>query len=194
LGASAVTAYAVCIQMCEPLFGMTASGMSFFFPYLSGRLAVSNEYALRRDVLKAFLWNAGIVGAGAFGLFIFGQRLLFMWTGSTVARAAAPFLPWIILSSSLSGLSVTGTYAMQALGQFREAAVISLGTRTVLLAVMIYLFHRSGIHGLAVTRLLYGAAALLIYVPLLYRFANRRGWGLNDNSWLAGKPEGGVEP
>ena len=65
------------------------------------------------------------------------------------------------------GLSVTGTYAMQALGHFRTVAYISLAGKAAMLLVMIELMHRMGLQGLALSRLCYGSVALLVYLPLL---------------------------
>jgi O-antigen/teichoic acid export membrane protein len=67
------------------------------------------------------------------------------------------------------GLSVTGTYAMQALNLFRMVALISLGGRAVMLLLMVYLLHQNGLQGLATARACYGATALLVYLPLLFR-------------------------
>ncbi len=46
LGASTVTAYALCVQMAQPIYGIASSGLHFLFPYLAGRNAVSgaDEY------------------------------------------------------------------------------------------------------------------------------------------------------
>jgi O-antigen/teichoic acid export membrane protein len=71
------------------------------------------------------------------------------------------------MGSALMGLSVTGTYAMQALGLFRMVALITLGSRAAMLLMMIVLLRHMGLQGLAWSRLCYGAAALLVYLPLL---------------------------
>jgi O-antigen/teichoic acid export membrane protein len=166
LGASAVTPYALGIQVTEPLFGLTASSMSFFFPYLAGRISESSVQSLRRTVLRAFLCNFALVSCGAAVLLIFGQRFVQVWAGHTAARGIGPILPLLVMSSAFSGLSVTGTYAVQALGLFRTAAYISLGSRSGLLLLMFFLLHHGGVQGLAVARVWYGVAALLVYVPL----------------------------
>ena len=167
LGVSAVTPYALCIQIAEPLFGLTASSMSFFFPYLAGRTGNISVLSLRRVIQKAFLCNFVLVLCGVALLLLFGMRFLHVWAGVAVARSAASILPLIVISSALSGLSVTGTYAAQALGLFRTAAYISLGSRVGLLLVMLYLLHHAGVQGLARARVWYGLAALLVYVPLV---------------------------
>jgi O-antigen/teichoic acid export membrane protein len=80
----------------------------------------------------------------------------------------------ITLSSALMGLSVTGTYAMQALGLFRTVAFISLASRTAMLLLMIQLLRHMGIQGLALSRLCYGSVALLVYVPLIAQLNSRK--------------------
>jgi O-antigen/teichoic acid export membrane protein len=170
LGAEAVAPYSLCIQLSEPLFGLTASGLSFLFPYLSGRSSTLSPDVLRHTVIKAFLCNLLFVGTGAGLLLVTGNRLLQLWAGRFVAHSAASILPFIIIGSALSGLSVTGTYAAQALGLFRAVAFINLGSRAALLLLMFRLLHHGGVHGLAVARMLYGFATLLVYLPRLRQF------------------------
>ncbi len=178
LGAVAVTAYSLCIQLAEPLFGFTASSLSFIFPYLSGRLGVLSRPVLQRAILKVFLCNLAMILCGAGLLFAFGSSFLHIWAGPAIAQNAQPILPFIVVGSALSGLSVTGTYVVQALGMFRTAAGISLASRGALLLVMVYLLHHHGVYGLAIARVFYGGAALLIYVPLIRHFGPDREVGL----------------
>jgi O-antigen/teichoic acid export membrane protein len=170
LGAAAVAPYALCIQFAQPIFGLTASGLHFIFPYLSGRAQSISSEALRRSVLKAFLCNLLLVGCGAGMLLLLGHRLIRVWAGPVIAHSAAEILPPIVIGSALMGLSVTGTYTMQALGLFRTVACISLGGRTAMLLLMIYLLHHTGIQGLAIARVCNGALALFVYLPLLRHF------------------------
>ena len=167
LGALAVAPYALCIQFAQPIFGLTASGLNFIFPYLSGRASTISSAALRRILLKAFLCNLLMVTCGAVALLFFGDRLIRIWAGPMVANSAAGILPPIVIGSALMGLGVTGTYAMQALGRFRTVACISLGGRSAMLMLMIYLLHHMGLQGLAIARVCYGSVALFVYQPLL---------------------------
>jgi O-antigen/teichoic acid export membrane protein len=167
LGALAVAPYALCIQFAQPIFGLTASGLNFIFPYLSGRSSTISSAALKRILLKAFLCNLLMVSCGAVALLFFGDRLIRIWAGPMVANSAAGILPPIVIGSALMGLGVTGTYAMQALGQFRTVACISLGGRSAMLMLMIYLLHHMGLQGLAIARVCYGSVALFVYLPLL---------------------------
>jgi len=169
LGALAVAPYSLCVQFAHPIFGLTASGLSFLFPYLSGRASTLSISALKRTLLKAFACNLALVTCGA-GLLLFeGPRFIRLWAGPEVAASAAKIMVPIIVGSAFTGLSVTGTYAMQALGLFRTVAVISLGSRAAMLLLMIELLRHMGLQGLALSRLCYGSVALLVYLPLLWR-------------------------
>ena len=168
LGAVVVAPYALCIQFAQPIFGLTASGLHFLFPYLSGRTATASQEELKRLVLKSFVCNLLLVCAGATALLAFGPRLIRIWAGAGVAHSAAAILPSIVIGSALMGLGVTGTYAMQALGLFRTVACISLGGRAAVLFLMIYLLRHMGLQGLAVARVWYGSIALIVYLPLAH--------------------------
>jgi O-antigen/teichoic acid export membrane protein len=167
LGALAVAPYSLCVQFAQPIFGLTASGLHFLFPYLSGRAGAITGAGLKRALVKAFACNLLLVSAGAGILLLLGDRLIQIWAGPIVAQNAASILPPIVLGSALMGLSVTGTYAMQALGRFRTVACISLAGRTAMLLFMINLLRHHGLQGLALSRLCYGSVALFVYLPLL---------------------------
>jgi O-antigen/teichoic acid export membrane protein len=169
LGAAAVAPYSLCVQFAQPLHGLTASGLQFLFPYLSSKVGTISTAALRRTLVNVFLCNLTLVALGAGMLLLFGQRLIQAWAGAAVAHSAARILPFIVLGSSLMGLSVTGTYAMLALGLFRTVALLSLSARGAMLLLMAYLLHRFGLQGLAVSRVFYGFFSLLLYVPLMRR-------------------------
>jgi len=83
-------------------------------------------------------------------------------------------------------LSVTGTYAMQALGRFRTVALVSLGGRAAMLLLMIYLLHRAGLRGLAAARVCYGLIALIVYLPLVRELGSIRK-GLSS-AWAMAAP------
>jgi O-antigen/teichoic acid export membrane protein len=173
LGAAAVVPYSFSVQLSEPLFSLTASCLSFFFPYLSGRAGELSSQELARIIRKGFLCNLLLVGAGAAVLLLIGRPLLRLWAGAAVESSAHTILPLIIIGSALSGLGVIATYAGQALGMFRAVAFISITSRAAMLLLMLVLLNRDGLHGLAISRVCYGAAALLLYLPLIRRLLPR---------------------
>ena len=109
LGAVAVASYALCVQLAQPLFGLTAAGLHFLFPYLSGRVDTLSRAALKQTLRKAFVCNLALIAIGTILLLAFGQRLLQAWAGTAIAQTAAPFFPLVIVGSALLGLSVTPT-------------------------------------------------------------------------------------
>jgi O-antigen/teichoic acid export membrane protein len=195
LGALAVTPYSLCVQFAHPIFGLTAAALNFLFPYLSGRASTIPVAALRKTLLKAFACNLILVAGTATVLLLCGNFLIRIWAGPEVAQSAAQILPPIVLGSALMGLSVTGTYAMQALGLFRTVAYISLAGRTVMLLLMIDMMRNHGLHGLALSRLAYGSVSLLVYLPLLQRLNSERGGEQAAASLkIPCQAQGGLEP
>jgi O-antigen/teichoic acid export membrane protein len=174
LGALAVTPYSLCIQFAHPIYGLSASGFNFLFPYLSSRVGATPREGMKRAVLKAFVCNLLIVACGAALLLLFGDRLIRIWAGFPVAESAKSILPPIVVGAALMGLSVTGTYTLQALGEFRSVAFIMLGGRTAMLLLMIWMLRHHGLQGLAVSRLFYGAVALVVYLPLLQKLKSAK--------------------
>lgn len=174
MGALALAPYALCIQFAQPVFGLTASGLHFLFPYLSGRAGAYPSAVLKRTLLKAFAVNVALVVGGATLLILAGDRLIRLWAGPVVAAGAKGILTPIVVGSALMGLSVTGTYAMQALGRFRTVALLSVAGRAGMLLLMIDLLHHMGLRGLAAARVCYGVIALLVYIPLVHGFSGAR--------------------
>ncbi len=172
LGASAVAAYALCVQMAQPIYGIAASGLHFLFPYLSGRRVTTPLATLKKPILKAFAVNLLLVSVGAAGALLFGKPLLNAWIGADVAKSAEIVLAPIVWSFALLGLNVTAYYALLALGHVRTVTLLNLIGGTVMLLAMVWLLPRFGVHGVAMARLSYGSIALLMYYPLarlLYR-------------------------
>lgn len=173
-GAAVVASYVLCVQFSQPIHGLTASGLQFLFPYFSRRVGNSSPASLRRTIALAFACNALLVACGAAGLLLIGNRLITIWAGAAVAHQASEILPIVVLGASLMGLSVTGVYALCAFGDFRTAAIISLGSRAALLVLMAILVQRGGVLGLAACRVVYGVAALAVYPPLMRRLTADR--------------------
>jgi O-antigen/teichoic acid export membrane protein len=174
LGAQPVAPYSLCVQFSQPITGVAGSGLNFLFPYLSGRAGSMSSEELRKTLLKAFACNLAAVGVFASALLVGGDRLMRLWAGAAVAHSAQRILPTIVLGSALTGLSVTGIYALQALGRFRTVACINLASRAAMLPLMILLLHQKGLPGLAFSRLCLGSVALLVYVPLGRLLLKRR--------------------
>jgi O-antigen/teichoic acid export membrane protein len=166
LGATTVTAYALCVQIAQPIYGIAASGLHFLFPYLAARNAVSRPVVLKKAILTAFSVNVLIVAIGAGVLLLFGRAVLNAWVGQSIAQSAAGILAPITWSFALLGLSVTGYYALLALGRVHMVTALNITGGSTMLLLMVCLLPLQGVHGIAIARLSYGLIALLMYVPL----------------------------
>jgi O-antigen/teichoic acid export membrane protein len=166
LGATTVTAYALCVQMAQPIYGITASGLHFLFPYLSARNGVSQPAIIKKAILTAFSVNLLMVAVGTGFLLLFGRAVLYAWVGPSVAQSAGGILAPIAWSFALLGLGVTGYYSLLALGHIHMVTALNLTGGLTMLLLMACLLPLQGVHGIAMARLSYGLIALLMYVPL----------------------------
>jgi O-antigen/teichoic acid export membrane protein len=166
-GAAAVTSYAFCAQLSQPIYGIAAAGLHFLFPDLARKKAVSGSPAIRRSVTLAFAANLLFVALSLIGLLLFGNAILKVWGGNVIAQSGARLLPLIASSAALSALSVTGTYSMLALGHVRVVTILNIMGGLAMLGSTYWLLPRFGLEGMGYARLLYGPFALMVYVPLV---------------------------
>jgi O-antigen/teichoic acid export membrane protein len=152
--------------MAQPIYGIASSGLHFLFPYLAARNAVSQPVALKKAILTAFSVNLLIVAVGAGVLLLFGRAVLNAWVGQSIAQSAAGILAPITWSFAFLGLSVTGYYALLALGRVHMVTALNITGGSTMLLLMVCLLPLQGVHGVAIARLSYGLIALLMYVPL----------------------------
>jgi O-antigen/teichoic acid export membrane protein len=166
LGATAVTSYALCVQMAQPIYGIAASGLHFLFPYLAGRRAVAQPKHLRKAILVAFAINLLFVFCATAAVLLCGRPFLHAWIGEEIAQNSAVVLSPIVWSFALLGLNVTGYYAMLALGRVRLVAGLNFIAGAAMLLIMAWLLPRVGIRGVAIARLVYSIVMLTMYYPL----------------------------
>ncbi len=167
LGAAAVVSYALCAQIAQPVYGLTASGLHFLFPYLAGRRATETTAVLRKVVLCAFMANVSLILLGTSILLIFGNRILQVLAGDSVARSSTSLLPVVVASSAVLGLNVTGSYAMLALGRVQTVTWLNLAGGAAMMLLIAFFLPRYGLTAIATSRVVYGSVTLLVYVPLV---------------------------
>jgi len=195
LGALAVAPYSLCVQFTHPIYGLTGAALNFLFPYLSSLSVSQSPAVFRQTLMKAFALNVVLVAFPTVLLLVFGERIIGIWAGASVAKSAATILPPIVLGAALVGLSVSGIYAAQALGLFRAVAYVNITGRAALLVPMILLLRHQGLAGLAVSRLFYGSVSLLVYLPLLHQLKlNNNVRNSSSPSMLAFETQEGSHP
>ena len=172
-GAAAVTAYSLCVQLSQPVYGVAAAGLHFMFPRVAAQHALDDMAGVRRTVLWGFCTNLVIVAAGAAALLAFGHAFLRMWGGEELAQTSASILPVIVCSAGAAGLGVAGAYSMLALGRARTLTCFTLLGGLLMAFSMSWLAAHYGLRGLAWGRLLYGPITCLVYFPLLLSLRDR---------------------
>lgn len=166
VGAAAVVSYALCAQLCQPVYGLTAAGLHFVFPYLVCRRVDESSDAIARTVLLALAANVALALIGAGSLLGVGNRLLRLLANEQLARACRPLLPTVLAGSALLALSITGSYALVALGRARTAALLNVtGCLGMVLFTAAFLRER-GVLALAEGRIVFALIALGVYIPL----------------------------
>jgi O-antigen/teichoic acid export membrane protein len=165
-GGVAVGAYSICMQLAQPVAGTAASAFHFIFPLLA-RSSTERRSRLARRIMVAFACNFLLVTATSIALFWFGRHLLRAWTTPEVAKAGLSLLPLAIFASALTGLAVTGVYAMLALGRAGAVAASTLVAGAAMLGCITFVIRHYGILGVAASRGLFGLVSLSIYIPLV---------------------------
>ena len=173
LGASAIAVYTICVQLTQPIYGITAAGLHFLFPLLASDSARGFHPRLRRSIAVALAGNLTFVAIGLISLLLFGPFILRHWVGSTMADAAAGILPAAAWGSALSALAVTGCYTLLAMGRPKAVAFLNIAGGLAMAGALPVLIPRFGLAGVAYSRLLPGCAALLVYIPLSSQIARR---------------------
>jgi len=166
LGAAAVSSYAMCVQLSQPVYGITAAGLHFVFPRITSQFAHHDASKMRRTVLAAVAVNWAAVLMGTAILLFFGGAILRAWGGATVAQTGTAILPIVLYSTALGALSIAGSYAMLAMGRVRVVTWLNLAAGAAMIAAIALLLPAHGIRGMALARVVYGPITLGVYLPL----------------------------
>ncbi len=173
LGAAAVSSYAMCVQLSQPIYGITAAGLHFLFPRISAQVARDDSLNVKRTILTAVGANWAAVVFGTSILLFFGRAILRAWGGAEIARLGSSVLPIVLLSTALSALSVAGSYGLLALGRVQVVTWLNLAAAGAMILSIFWLLPPFGIRGMAIARLVYGPIMLGVYIPLFLSLTRR---------------------
>ncbi len=172
-GAAAVTAYSLCVQLSQPIYGVAAAGLHFLFPRIAVQHALDDRAGVRRTVFVGFCANLLFVAISAAGMLALGQTILRIWVGNELAQAGASILPIVVWSTAWAGLGVAGAYSMLALGRPRTLTCFTLAGGALATFAMWWLSARHGLIGMAWGRMFFGPVTCLAYVPLVALLSKR---------------------
>ena len=166
MGASALAAYAICAQIAQPVYGLTAAGLHFLFPYIAFRRAIDTPAALASIVIRSVLANALIVAIGTGVLLAFSGPILRLLATDAVAAACVPLIGPVLASSAVLALTVSGNYALLALGRPRPLALINMVAALAMVLVIRTSLPSRGTWAIVESRMVFAAIAMLIHIPL----------------------------
>jgi O-antigen/teichoic acid export membrane protein len=167
LGAAGMVAYALCAQLAQPVYGLTAAGLHFLFPFIASRHAEKNGIALSKTLLLAGAGNVVFVLTVAGSLLLLSDRLLHMLAPEALARTGSLLMPWVLAGSALLALSVTGAYALVALGRVRTVAGLNIAACVALLFLTGGGLRDRGVMAIAQGRIAFALISMCIYFPLV---------------------------
>jgi O-antigen/teichoic acid export membrane protein len=168
MGASAVVSYALCAQISQPVYGLTAAGLHFLFPHFASRRFNAPSAALRKTLLTTLLINVLLVFVVAGGLLAFSGTLLHLLAPDAIARQCIPLLPSVLASSALLALGVSGTFTMLAIGRVLPVTLINLAAAVALLFIAAVFLRGFGVTAIVAARSVFALISLLVYVPLFH--------------------------
>lgn len=174
LGAPTIAAYAICAQIAQPIYGISAAGLHVLFPYLSHRAAAAPARNLSRSIAIATAGNIVFVLIAAVVLQMVGLHFLSLLGRSGVDADSRYLLAPLVWSSSLLAISVVPTYALYALDRVHLVTVFNVLGAFVCIGCMLILGMRLGTIGIALAKLAYGLVCSLLYLPL-WRALKSRG-------------------
>jgi O-antigen/teichoic acid export membrane protein len=173
LGASAVSYYGVCVQMAQPIHGLTAAGLHFVFPYLAAQHSSGKMAATRLTILRVLAVNVACATLSCIALSFFGNSILERWMGATFAAQSSAMIPLLALGFGMLSLNITAHYALLAMGQVRLVTAFNIAGGIVMLIAIVLLVPHRGVDGAALARLAYGPVTCLLYIPLFRMLASR---------------------
>jgi len=166
LGAAGIVSYALCAQLSQPVYGLTAAGLHFLFPYIASRRADKYRNELTKTVLLAFATNTAFVVIGAGSVLVLADRVFHLLATDAIARVGTVLIPWVLAGPSFLALSVTGSYTMVALGRVRTVAAMNIAACVALVIFTAGLLRDRGALAIAEGRILFALVALGVYIPL----------------------------
>jgi len=164
LGTAPVAIYVLCVQVTQPIHGLTAAAFNFVFPHISSRYEAGEIAGPRRVFRLASLVSLVSSVTIALPLILFGKPLLAIWMGKQVANEGHLVLALLAVAYTLLALNTVPHFALLAFGRVRLVASLNLASG-ILLALLISLLIRPyGLAGAALGRLAY---SLLLAIPYL---------------------------
>jgi O-antigen/teichoic acid export membrane protein len=158
LGAHALAAYSVCLQLAQQIQTVPAAGAQFLFPAVSRSRAAGESYA--GLAIRASLIIGGMSLLLALPVALFSHLILSLWVGQAIADAASVTLSLLAIGFAILGLNVGPHFVLLGAGRARFVAGINIVAGIVATGVGLYLVPQFALTGAAWARVSYALITL----------------------------------
>jgi O-antigen/teichoic acid export membrane protein len=154
LGADALARYSICIQLAQQIHMLPSAGAQFIFPLVSRRMAEGTN--VRRIAILGSLGVAVFVLCLALPILLFGDQILTLWVGPSIANDAKVTLRILAFAYLVLGLGVGAHFVLLGVGKVRLVAVNNIVAGLIAIGVSAYAVRYFGLEGAALSRVAYG--------------------------------------
>lgn len=162
LGAHALAAYSVCLQLAQQIQTVPAAGAQFLFPAVSRSRAAGESYA--GLAIRTSLIIGGISLLLALPVAIFSHTILTLWVGRDIASAASVTLSLLAVGFAILGLNVGPHFVLLGAGRPRFVSGINIVAGIVATGCAAFAIPSQGLIGAGTARVFYAVVICgLIY-------------------------------
>jgi len=179
LGTTALSYYAICLQLAQQIHSLLARTISFVFPLASAIKETGNIDRLRRIYFKGL--NFTTVAAIAIGLplFMCSHGVLSLWMGQPFADETSSILRVLVFAMCILATSIVPYYYLNGTGYVRLNALFGLVSGSIVAVSGLLLIPWLGIIGAAWARTANTPTGIISRTILHYKV-------LSDRRWYAG--------
>ena len=166
LGANAVAAYSICLQLAQLVHAIPAAAMAVLFPLTSRKIQTSEWDAYRTLRKYGIVANLLLVFALGAVLISFASPVLALWINADFAQRETPLLVWLVVAYVLLGLNVAPHYMLLGHGEARFVSLTNMAGGVAGSIAAFALIPAFGVNGAAMSRMFYGPAIMLNFIKL----------------------------
>lgn len=179
LGTTALSYYAICLQLAQQIHSLLARTTAFIFPLASAIKEAGAIDRLRRLYFKGLNFTTVAAITIGFPLFMCAHEVLNLWMGQSFADEASGVLRVLICAMCILATSIVPYYYLNATGFVRLNALFALVSGSIVAITGFLLIPWLGIIGAAWARAANTPTGIVSRTILHYRV-------LSDRRWYAG--------
>ncbi len=170
LGASFVTYYFVPFTLVSKAVTLTSQLSGVIMPVVSGLQGKKDFKSLIRVYLQSSRLIVAIASSVCLPLFLFGDRLLYLWMGPEFSQRSGIILMLITLALYADAFTNVPSFVIQGLGRPKITGVFAMANAVVNVTLLFPLARLMGLNGIALAFLISSVG----FAPLFVFYANNR--------------------